>query len=234
VHVRGRVERFREQLQIDVHAIARANGADPTSFLPTAYRDLDELEGFLEHQVREVYEAGLRTLLERLLADREVRRQLRLAPCALPAQGPPARGGSPRHHAYLGGLLEHTVAVTTMALELCTVYPRLDRDLLLSAAIVHDLGKTREFSYGAEIERTREGTLLGHIELGLRLLEAHTPDTLARERRLELEHCVICHHGPPDGAARFGSPEAIALFRLNALDAQLKGALELGADLSPR
>ena len=65
------------------------------------------------------------------------------------------RGG---HHAYLGGLLEHTVAVATMALELCTLHPRLDRDLLLSAAIVHDLGKTREFTYGAEIERSRGGS----------------------------------------------------------------------------
>ena len=62
-----------------------------------------------------------------------------------------------------------------MALELCTLHPRLDRDLLLSAAIVHDLGKTREFTYGAEIERSREGTLLGHVELGLRVIAEHAP-----------------------------------------------------------
>jgi 3'-5' exoribonuclease len=116
-----------------------------------------------------------------------------------------------------------------MAVELCTLHPRLDRDLLITAAIVHDLGKTREFIYGAEIERSSEGMLLGHIELGLRLIAAQAPDTLAPERRLALEHCVICHHGA-DGAAgqRFASPEAVALYRLNALDAHLKGAIEHG------
>ena len=63
-----------------------------------------------------------------------------------------------------------------MALELCTLHPRLDRDLLLSAAVVHDLGKTREFTYGADIERSREGTLLGHVELGLRVIAEHAAD----------------------------------------------------------
>ena len=131
------------------------------------------------------------------------------------------------HHAYLGGLLEHTVAVATMALELCTLHPRLDRDLLLSAAIVHDLGKTREFSYGAEIERSREGRLLGHVELGLRLIAGHLPPALEHERRLALEHCVILHHGAEAAAGqRFASAEALALHRLNALDAQVKGAFE--------
>ena len=86
-----------------------------------------------------------------------------------------AGSGGPGHHAYLGGLLEHTVAVATMVLELCTLHPRLDRDLLLCAAIVHDLGKAREFSYGAEIARSAEGRLLGHVELGLRLIAEHAP-----------------------------------------------------------
>jgi 3'-5' exoribonuclease len=239
VRVRGRVERFREQLQIEVRTIARAEGveADPTRFLPVAYRDLDELEGFLEHLCREVYDPGLKLLLERLLGDRELRAEIRRAPCSVPQSGSPPRqpraGGAgrtaPTHHAYLGGLLEHTVAVATLALELCTLHPRLDRDLLLSAAIVHDLGKTREFTYGAEIIRSQEGKLLGHIELGLRLIAGHAPRALEGERRLALEHCVLLHHGPEAIAGqRFASPEALALHRLNALDAQVKGAFERG------
>ncbi|HEY5045552.1 MAG TPA: HD domain-containing protein [Solirubrobacteraceae bacterium] len=241
VRVQGRVERFRDQLQIALRTIARADDeADPARFLPVAYRDLDELEGFLEHLVREVYDPGLKALLERLLGDRALRAEIRRAPCSLPALGSlgsDSRPGSPRagagrsssHHAYLGGLLEHTVAVATMVLELCTLHPRLDRDLLLSAAIVHDLGKTREFTYGAEIARSPEGQLLGHIELGLRLLALHAPSTLKDERRLALEHCVILHHGADAAAgARFASGEALALYRLNALDAQVKGALEHG------
>jgi 3'-5' exoribonuclease len=238
VRVRGRVERFRDELQIALAAIARADGidADPARFLPTAYRDLDELEGFLEHLAREVYEPGLKGLLARLLGEETLRAEIRRAPCSLPAlvdsrsRGGvgPNRSGS-HHHAYLGGLLEHTVAVATMALELCTLHPRLDRDLLLCAAIVHDLGKTREFTYGAEIERSREGQLLGHVELGLRLISTYAPATLDAERRLALEHCVMLHHGADAGAGqRFASGEALALYRLNTLDAQVKGAFEHG------
>jgi 3'-5' exoribonuclease len=242
VRVQGRVERFREALQIALSTIARAEGegADPTRFLPVAYRDLDELEGFLEHLAREVYDPALKELLARLLADGPLRAEIRRAPCSVPAGrpgSPPggyARTGS-GHHAYLGGLLEHTVAVATMALELCTLHPRLDRDLLLSAAIVHDLGKTREFSYGAEISRSTQGRLLGHVALGLRLIGEHVPPALQAERRLQLEHCVLLHHGPEAATGqRFGSPEALALFRLNSLDAHLKGAFEHGLGAAER
>jgi 3'-5' exoribonuclease len=225
VRARGRVQRFRDELQIELRAIARAEdelAADPTRFLPTAYRDRDELEGFLEHLAREVYDPPLKGLLEALLADARLREELRLAPCTLPS-------AKAAHHAYLGGLLEHTVAVATIALELCTLHPRLDRDLLVCAAIVHDLGKTREFTYGAEIAQSTEGRLLGHIELGLRVIAAHAPATLGGERRLALEHCVMLHHGPDQAAGqRFGCGEALALYRLNALDAAVKGALEHG------
>jgi len=239
VRVRGRVQRFRDELQIDARAIERAQGedADPARFLPTAYRDREELEGFLEHLAREVYDPALKALLERLLGEEALREQIRTAPCSLPGQaasGPAGTARSPRspsaHHAYLGGLLEHTVAVATLALEVCALHPRLDRDLLLTAAIVHDVGKTREFTYGAEIQRSREGTLLGHVELGLRVIAEHAPAALDGERRLALEHCVILHHGPDQAAGqRFASPEALALYRLNALDAQVKGVLEHGS-----
>jgi 3'-5' exoribonuclease len=239
VRVRGRVGRFRDQLQLEVATIAtaREGEADPSRFLPSAYRDLDELEGFLEHLAREVYEPGCKQLLAGLLGDSELRAELRRAPCSPP---PPSsssgarasvggRGSGGAHHAYLGGLLEHTVAVATMVGELCVLHPRLDRDLLMSAAIVHDLGKTREFTYGAEIERSAEGRMLGHVQLGLRIIAEHAPPVLHADRRLALEHCVILHHGADTASGqRFSSPEALALYRLNALDAQVKGALEHG------
>jgi 3'-5' exoribonuclease len=219
VRVRGTVERFRDELVLEVLEIGRvsAEEVDPGRFLPTAYRDLDELDGFLEHLAGEVYDAGYRALLDGLLADGALRAQWRRAPCT--------RGG---HHSYLGGLLEHTVAVTTLAHELCQLHPRLNSDLLLTASIVHDLGRTREFTYGAEIGLSEEGRLLGHLVIGERMLSARF-GRLDPERSLALLHCVLCHHGP--GAApggRFGSPEALALYRLNALDAGVKGALEHG------
>jgi 3'-5' exoribonuclease len=232
VHVQGRVVRFREDLQVELRSIARVEDPDedPARFLPSAYRDLDELDGFLEHIAREVYDRGLSGLLAAMLGDRELRVAIRRAPCSLPVSASRISGSarsSAAHHAYLGGLLEHTVAVATMALELCPLHPRLDRDLLITAAIVHDLGKTREFTYAAEIERSDEGRMLGHVELGLRLIASYAPATLEPQRRLALEHCVLLHHGP-DGAnaQRFASPEALALYRLNALDAQVKGMLE--------
>jgi len=217
VRVQGRVERFRDELQVEVRAIERAADADPATFLPVAYRDVDELDGFLEHLAREVHEPGYRALLEGLLGDAELRAAWRRAPCT--------RAG---HHAYLGGLLEHTVAVGTLALETCQLHPRLNSDLLITAALVHDLGKTREFTYGAEIGLSEEGRLLGHVVLGQQLLEPRLAG-MSAERRIALLHCVLTHHGA-DGAPgrRFGSPEALALHRLNALDASVKGALEHG------
>jgi 3'-5' exoribonuclease len=228
VRIAGRVERFRDELQLDLRSIARAapGEADPAAFLPTAYRDLDELDGFLEHLAREVHDPGYAALLARLLDDGALRAEWRRAPCT--------RGG---HHAYLGGLLEHTVAVGTLALEAAQLHPRLNRDLLLTAALVHDLGKTREFTYGAELGTTDAGRLLGHVELGLRLLDEHAArvPALDDDRRLALAHCVLTHHGPDaagrPGSGRFGSPEALALHRLNALDAAVKGALEHGLGL---
>jgi 3'-5' exoribonuclease len=213
VRVRGRVERFRDELQLEVREIVRAEEADPAAFLPVAYRDLDELDGFLEHLAREVHDPAYAGLLERLLGSGELREAWRRAPCTI--------GG---HHAYLGGLLEHTVAVATLAVETCQLHVRLNSDLLICAALVHDLGKTREFTYGAAIEQSDEGRLLGHLVLGQQVLEPFMGG-LDGERRLALLHCVLTHHGAD---RRFGSPEALALYRLNALDASVKGALEHG------
>lgn len=228
VRVRGRVGSFRDELQLELQQIERAelSGDQLTQFLPACKRDLDELEGFLEHLVREIYDPGLRGLCDAMMADERLRMELRRAPCSLPGEGQ-ARGG--RHHAYLGGLLEHTVAVASMAVELCAVHVRLDRDLLLCSAVVHDLGKTMEFRYGAEIARTELGAMLGHVALGLRLIARHAPARLDERRRLSLEHCVALHHGPESGAElRFACPEAAALYRLNALDSHVKAMLERG------
>src|SRR5215213_8727304 len=162
VAVSGRVERFRDELQLELRSIKRAaeEVPDPSEFLPVAYRDMEELDGFLEHLSREVYDPELRALLDSFLGDDAFRADFRRAPCT--------RSG---HHAYLGGLLEHTVAVATLAQETSILHPRLNSDLLLCAALVHDLGKTREFTYGAELGLTDEGRLLGHVSLGLRMLD---------------------------------------------------------------
>lgn len=223
VHVSGRVERFKDELQIELAEVRRAEpaGFDPAEFLPSAYRDLDELDGFLEHLAREVYDPDYRRLLEALLEDGGFREAFRRAPCS--------RAG---HHAYLGGLLEHTVAVATLAQETCALHPRLNSDLLIAAALVHDIGKTREFKLGAEISLSDEGRLVGHVALGQQMLAercAGLPGGFPREKLLALSHCVLTHHGPEAvPGRRFASAEALALHRLNALDTGVKGALERG------
>jgi 3'-5' exoribonuclease len=221
VRVKGRVERFRDDLVLEVSDIARAaaDEQDLTLFLPSAYRDLDELDGFLEHLAGEVYDRGYRALLQNLLGDATLRADWRRAPCT--------RTG---HHAYMGGLLEHTVAVATLAHELCQLHPKLNSDLLLTATLVHDLGRTREFTYGADFGLTDEGRLLGHITLGEQLISERCAGVgLDDQRRLALLHCVLCHHGADAAPGRrFGSAEALALFRVNTLDTAVKGALEHG------
>jgi 3'-5' exoribonuclease len=224
VRVSGRVERFRDEPVVEVTDIARveAGVVDPGAFLPVAYRDLDELDGFLEHLAGEVHDRGFREFLGGLLGDAALRAEWRRAPCT--------RAG---HHAYLGGLLEHTVAVATLALEVCQLHVRLNQDLLLTAAIVHDLGRVREFVYGAEIGLSDEGRLLGHLVIGERMISERA-GLLDSDRLLALLHCVLCHHGAaaaPGG--RFGSVEALTLYRLNALDASVKGAFEHGLGLEP-
>ena len=222
VEVQGRVERFRGELQGELTRVRRADpgSADPASFLPVAYRDMEELDGFLEHLAREVYDADLRRLLDAFLLDEDFRAELRRAPCT--------RGG---HHAYLGGLLEHTVAVATLAQEASALHPRLNSDLLITGAILHDIGKTREFTLGAEIGLSEEGRLLGHVALGQRMIDARIAEVggFPGDRALALAHCVLGHHGPDAlPGRRFGSAEALALYRVNALDASVKGALEHG------
>ena len=218
----GRVERFREELQLELKAIRRVEpgAADPADFLPVAYRDLDELDGFLEHLAGEVYDPDFRALLGAFLGDTGFRAELRRAPCT--------RSG---HHAYLGGLLEHTVAVATLALEACSLHPRLNSDLLLCAAILHDAGKTREFDLGAEIALSEAGALVGHLTLGRELVNERAAglDGFPDAKLHALSHCILGHHGPDAlPGKRFRSPEALALFRLNAVDAAVKGALEHG------
>jgi 3'-5' exoribonuclease len=223
IRVSGKIERFRGELVAEVADIQAIEEAefDPAEFLPTAYRDAEELNGFLEHLAREIHDAPLREVVERVLFTEPIAGEFRRAPCT--------RAG---HHAYVGGLLEHTVAVATLVLEVCQLHPRLDSDLLMAAALLHDVGKAREFTYGAEFGITEEGRLVGHLALGAEIIGS-AAGGVPPERRAALLNCVLSHHGVDGGRGGgpgrgFAIPEALALYRLNALDAGVKGALEQG------
>src|SRR6266511_654885 len=155
VRVLGRVERFRNRLQLEVRTLEPAE-VDAATLAPAMRRDAGELQGFLEFLVGEIHDDALRELVARVVADAPLR--------SYPAT-------TDGHHSYAGGLLEHTVGVATICRELTQLHPRLRADLLLAAALVHDVGRTRELGPPPAFRPTEEGRLLGHVHLGLRVLE---------------------------------------------------------------
>jgi 3'-5' exoribonuclease len=198
VRVLGRVERFRDRLQLDVRSL-EASDIDPASLTPAIRRDKEEIAGFLEFLVAEIAHPGLTATVRAVLADRDL--------AAYPA--------TPEdHHSYAGGLLEHTVGVATLCRETAQLHPRLRPDLLLAAALLHDVGRTTELGRGPAFPLTEEGRLLGHVHLGVRLVEQRA-DGLKPGQLAELVHCIAVHHDAR--AAR--TAEAAVLYHANQLDA---------------
>ncbi len=198
VRVLGRVEQFRDRLQLDVRTL-EATDVDPSSLTPTLRRDAAELQGFLEFLVSELSHPGLAATVRAVLADRELD--------AFPAT-------FDDHHSYAGGLLEHTVGVATLVRETSQLHPRLRGELVLAAALVHDVGRTIELARGPAFTPTEEGRLLGHIHLGMRLVEQRAQG-LTDTQQAELLHCVSSHHDLR--ATR--TAEAAVLYHANQLDA---------------
>ena len=203
VRVLGRVERFRDRLQLEIRSLEAAPDEDAAALAPAMRRDADELDGFLEFIAAEISHPGLRATVDRFLSDDGVRARLRSLPATPDG-----------HHGYAGGLLEHTVGVATLCRETAQLHPRLRPDLLLAAALLHDVGRTLELGPAPAYRLTEEGRLLGHVHLGLRLIEERSAG-LDDAARAELLHAVACHHDVR--AAR--TAEAAVLYHANQLDA---------------
>jgi len=213
VRVLGRVESYGGRLQIAVRDLEKIEAGDPLDLVPGARRDAETLDGFVEFLAGEVAHAALRGLLDRFLADPRFRERLRSAPAA------------ETHHDYAGGLLEHTVAVATLCREAAQLHPRLNSDVLLTAALLHDVGRTETFRPGVTIAVSEQGRLLGHVLAGVRMIDAAARATgLADEVLLPLLNAVAGDHGPIEGR-RLETPEAVALHHANTLDARLGEAL---------
>jgi 3'-5' exoribonuclease len=198
VRVLGRVEKFRDRLQLDVRTLETAE-VDPSTLTPTLRRDAAELQGFLDFLVEEITHPGLSATVRAVLAGRDL------------ADYPATPDD---HHSYAGGLLEHTVAVATLCRETAQLHPRLRSELLVAAALLHDAGRTVELGRGPAFVPTEEGRLLGHVHLGLRLIEERA-EGLTPTQQAELLHCVAVHHDAR--AAR--TAEAAVLYHANQLDA---------------
>jgi 3'-5' exoribonuclease len=217
VKVRGSVSRYKDSLQMKVDQIRRAmpGEADKTDLMPSTTCDVAELWARLLAFIESFTDPDLKRLVEAVLADPAIAQAFREAPAA-----------KQLHHAWLGGLLEHVISLLNLADRVAPHYPILHRDLLLTGVILHDVGKVRELSWDIGFEYTLEGTLLGHIQMGVALAE-RTMDVLPgfppRLKTLVL-HMILSHHGKLE----FGSPklpmipEALVLNFLDDLDAKMQ------------
>jgi 3'-5' exoribonuclease len=161
IEVDGYAGSYQGQLQITVSGLKNFNdGADPEIFLEVAPGDPSKMMASLKENLRGIKNVHLRALLDRFMGDRQFVSLFRKAPAA-----------KSFHHCYLGGLLEHTLSVCRMATQIASHYPQLDRDLLLTAAFLHDIGKIRELVFDRQIDYTNEGRLIGHVVLGLAMVD---------------------------------------------------------------
>jgi 3'-5' exoribonuclease len=217
VKVRGCVSRFDDRLQLKIDQLRKSAGgeADKTDLLPSTTCNVEELWQQLLGFVESFTDPHLKRLLTTLLADVGLAQAYREAPAA-----------KQLHHAYLGGLLEHVVSLLKLADRVAPHYPVLHRDLLLTGVILHDIGKVRELAWDVGFEYTVEGTLLGHIQMGMELVEktiANLPDFPPRLKTLVI-HVILSHHGKLE----FGSPklpmipEALVLNFVDDLDAKMQ------------
>jgi 3'-5' exoribonuclease len=217
VKVRGSVSRFDDRLQIKVEQMRRAmtGEIDKSDLMPATTCNVDELWNELMGFVESFTQPDLKRLLIALLTDPQLAQAYREAPAARQL-----------HHAWLGGLLEHVVSLLKLADRVAPHYPMLHRDLLLTGVILHDIGKVRELSWDIGFDYTVEGELLGHIQMGIALVEKTIdglPDFPDRLKTLVL-HMILAHHGKLE----FGSPklpmipEALVLHFLDDLDAKMQ------------
>lgn len=216
VKVRGQVCRYQEKLQIKVEKIRRAETSefDLADFVPRTERDINELWSELNGYVESFTDPHLKALLRSFLDDPEIGAALRQAPAA-----------KSMHHAWLGGLLEHIVSLLGIC-DLAAKHYSVHRDLLLTGVVLHDIGKLQELRWGTAFDYTLEGQLLGHITIGVRMIERKI-DAIADfppELRVLVNHLVLSHHGRYE----FGSPklpmipEAVLLHYLDDMDAKLQ------------
>ena len=217
VKARGSASRFDDRLQMKVDQLRKAHDGevDKMDMMPSTTYDVASLWSQLLGFVESFTDPNLKLLLTTLLADPSLAQAYREAPAARQL-----------HHAWLGGLLEHVISLCTLADRVAPHYPILHRDLLMTGVILHDIGKVRELSWEIGFEYTIEGTLLGHIQMGIALTE-RTIDGLPGfppKLKLLVLHMILSHHGKLE----FGSPklpmipEALVLNFLDDLDAKMQ------------
>lgn len=216
LEVEGHATSYKNRIQLVLSNLKLANEENPEIFLESAPGDIDEMMGSLRKIIAKIKDSHLKTLSNRFLSDRNYMELFKRAPAS-----------KNFHHNYIGGLLEHTLSVCQMSLRVTEQYPNLDKDLMITGAFLHDIGKVREFRYDTWIEYSDEGRLLGHLVQGTEMIDEKLAGikNFPHEIVLRLKHIILSHHGEYE----FGSPkrpkflEAFVLHLIDDLDAKING-----------
>ncbi len=217
VKVKGLIQVFHNRPQLTIHKVRRMDDSEIEfqDYFPSSRRDSEEMWRELRSIVAGMTNPHLKGLLEALLDDEEIARRYRIAPAAKQI-----------HHAYLGGLIEHVLSLCGLARLTASHYPNIDLDLLLTGAILHDIGKIYELTYERGFAYSGEGQLIGHINIGMRMVAEKLrrfPQFPPRLRTL-VDHMVLSHHGQME----FGSPklpqfpEALLLHYIDDMDSKME------------
>jgi 3'-5' exoribonuclease len=224
VTISGKANTYKNHIQIQIYELEQNQSpVDSAIFQESSSKDAAQMLSDLKKLANQIQNKHLKKLIDSFMTDHQFITQFRKAPAA-----------KNFHHSYLGGLLEHTLSVAQMAAQVSEQYPELDRDLLLSGAILHDIGKIEELTFELNIDYSDKGRLLGHIILGVVMVEnkLNALKDFPGELALRLKHLILSHHGEFE----FGSPkrpkflEAFALNLIDDLDAKINGLSRLLKD----
>ena len=217
IFIEGHTESYRNQSQVRITALKPCEQeVDPALFLKSSPYSPEEMMSSLNEILRSVKEVHLQRLISKFLDDKDFVDLFMKAPAA-----------KNFHHSYISGLLEHTLSVCRLSEEVARLYTYLDRDLLITAAFLHDIGKTKELSFEVQIDYTHEGRLLGHVVLGSDMVDLKIKKIkdFPHDLSVRIKHMMLSHHGEYE----FGSPkrpkflEAVALHVIDDLDAKVNG-----------
>jgi 3'-5' exoribonuclease len=217
IKVKGILQIFHNRPQLTIHKLRRLDESeiDPADYFPASARKPEEMWRELEETIAGVTNPHLKSLLDAIFGDEEIARRYRIAPAAKQI-----------HHAFLGGLLEHVLSVGGMAKAAAAHYPNIDRDLLITGVLLHDIGKIYELNYERGFSYSDEGQLIGHITIAVNLVNEKLRGLpfFPRKLRILVEHMILSHHG----RLEFGSPklpqfpEALLLHYLDDMDSKME------------
>lgn len=225
VKVQGRIEQYRDSTQVAINQLRRATPddlVDPADLLPSTDADPEEQANHIRNTIRRVRNEYFHRLLNEFFDDPDFTRDFLRAP-----------GGKLWHHNRLGGLAEHTLSVCRMSRVIGKFYPEVDTDLLLTGALLHDIGKIEEYRYDTVIDYTDRGRLVGHIAIGLQWINqrAASIDGFPPKLLDKLQHIVLSHQGDEFSLVKPATREAFLFHYIDQIDSKMDALNRIAAQL---